>query len=84
MCEQNLIFLLFMCLFCMICCGIWESVVGYSFQAYLPWEVFVPGSREYRNPVAAGATVISILVFFSYIILLSAVVPISLYVRCVT
>jgi len=68
------IFLLCMCLFCTVACGIWESMIGYYFQSYLPWDTVVP-----VEPVA-GATVISLLVFFSYAIVLNTVVPISLYV----
>jgi len=68
------IFLLCMCLFCTVACGIWETMIGYDFQAYLPWDLLVP-----QEPVS-GATVISLLVFFSYAIVLNTVVPISLYV----
>ncbi|XP_014610322.1 PREDICTED: phospholipid-transporting ATPase ID isoform X5 [Polistes canadensis] len=67
-------FLLSMCLFCMIGCGIWESLVGRYFQVYLPWDSLVP-----TEPLG-GATVIALLVFFSYAIVLNTVVPISLYV----
>merc|ERR1719481_740640 len=49
-------------------------MIGYYFQSYLPWDTVVP-----VEPVA-GATVISLLVFFSYAIVLNTVVPISLYV----
>lgn len=56
--------------------------MGHDFQAYLPWETFVPGGPVNVNgTVAAGATVNAVLVFFSYIIVLNTVVPISLYVR---
>ena len=44
-------------------------------QIYLPWPKEVPD-----DPMS-GATVISLLVFFSYAIVLNTVVPISLYVR---
>ncbi|CAH1166769.1 unnamed protein product [Phyllotreta striolata] len=67
-------FLLSMCLFCMIACGIWESLVGQYFQTYLPWDSLVPS-----EPLG-GATIIALLVFFSYAIVLNTVVPISLYV----
>ncbi|XP_046608666.1 probable phospholipid-transporting ATPase IM isoform X4 [Neodiprion virginianus] len=67
-------FLLSLCLFCMIGCGIWESLVGRHFQVYLPWDSLVPS-----EPLG-GATVIALLVFFSYAIVLNTVVPISLYV----
>ncbi|KAL6435705.1 hypothetical protein ACFW04_005540 [Cataglyphis niger] len=67
-------FLLSLCLFCMVGCGIWESLVGRYFQTYLPWDSLVP------NEPITGATVIALLVFFSYAIVLNTVVPISLYV----
>ncbi|XP_072395797.1 probable phospholipid-transporting ATPase IM isoform X2 [Diabrotica undecimpunctata] len=67
-------FLLSMCLFCMVACGIWESLVGQYFQTYLPWDTLVP-----TEPLG-GATIIALLVFFSYAIVLNTVVPISLYV----
>lgn len=68
------IFLLTMCAICTIASGIWEWFRGYDFQVYLPWESFV--SRD-RN---VGSTVISLLIFLSYLIILNTVVPISLYV----
>jgi len=68
------IFLLCMCLFCTVACGIWESIIGFSFQMYLPWDSVVPEDK------VAGSTVIALLVFFSYAIVLNTVVPISLYV----
>ncbi|XP_034946393.1 phospholipid-transporting ATPase ID isoform X2 [Chelonus insularis] len=67
-------FLLSLCLFCMVGCGIWESLVGRYFQIYLPWDSLVP-----TDPIG-GATVTALLVFFSYSIVLNTVVPISLYV----
>ncbi|XP_037079710.1 phospholipid-transporting ATPase ID-like [Pollicipes pollicipes] len=67
-------FLLLMCLFCTIACGIWETVTGQHFRVYLPWDALVP------DDPAGGATVIALLVFFSYAIALNTVVPISLYV----
>ncbi|VEN56923.1 unnamed protein product [Callosobruchus maculatus] len=67
-------FLLSMCLFCMVACGIWETLVGQYFQRYLPWDTLVP-----QEPMG-GATIIALLVFFSYAIVLNTVVPISLYV----
>ena len=45
------------------------------FQTYLEWEIEIPKDK------LGGATVISLLVFFSYAIVLNTVVPISLYVR---
>lgn len=63
-----------MCLFCMVACGIWESLVGRYFQTYLPWDSLVP------SEALGGATITALLVFFSYAIVLNTVVPISLYV----
>ncbi|XP_045484155.1 probable phospholipid-transporting ATPase IM isoform X2 [Pieris rapae] len=68
------LFLLSMCVFCTVACGIWEWLVGRYFQAYLPWDTLVPAEP------ASGAAVIAILVFFSYAIVMNTVVPISLYV----
>ena len=155
--ENNFIFLAAMCLLATICCGVWESLVGYDFQvtirvllennnmyihafrcwlitngwrrcqyillqlfemtsrifainlylysgfkvtrhtyaiitsvyvfkfqSYLPWEDFVPGTfleGGEDGSVAEGSTVIALMVFFSYVIVLNTVVPISLYVR---
>jgi magnesium-transporting ATPase (P-type) len=36
------IFLLSMCLFCTVACGIWESMIGYNFKRFLPWDTVVP------------------------------------------
>ncbi|XP_053405504.1 phospholipid-transporting ATPase ID-like isoform X2 [Mercenaria mercenaria] len=77
------IFLLSMCLICTIACGIWESIfAGDKFQIYLPWESYIPGTilGTKEGSVTEGATVLSMLTFFSYIIVLNTVVPISLYV----
>ncbi|XP_067667224.1 phospholipid-transporting ATPase ID-like isoform X2 [Haliotis asinina] len=68
------LFLLTMCLVTTIACGVWESVVGFDFQLYLPWESFVNTSKE------RGSATIAVLVFLSYLIILNTVVPISLYV----
>lgn len=73
-CLQIVFFLLSMCLFCMVACGIWESLVGQHFKTFLPWDTLVPS-----EPLG-GATIIALLVFFSYAIVLNTVVPISLYV----
>ncbi|XP_058452756.1 phospholipid-transporting ATPase ID isoform X2 [Malaya genurostris] len=67
-------FLLSICGFCTIASAIWEALVGYKFQIYLPWEHIIP--KDYLQ----GATIIGCLVFFSYAIVLNTVVPISLYV----
>ena len=66
-----------MCVICTIACGIWEAYRGYDFQIYLPWESFISTDRN------TGSTIISLLVFLSYLIILNTVVPISLYVRLV-
>ncbi|KAH9406631.1 Phospholipid-transporting ATPase ID [Tyrophagus putrescentiae] len=68
------LFLIIMCLFCTIACGVWETLTGQYFRVYLPWDSIIPQSP------ASGAAVISVLVFFSYAIVLNTVVPISLYV----
>jgi len=57
-----------------ICCGFWESFVGYDFRIYLPWETYISSDQH------IGALEKSLLVFLSYIIILNTVVPISLYV----
>jgi phospholipid-translocating ATPase len=57
-----------------ICCGFWESFVGYDFRIYLPWETYISADQH------IGALENSLLVFLSYIIILNTVVPISLYV----
>ncbi|XP_055690523.1 phospholipid-transporting ATPase ID isoform X1 [Lutzomyia longipalpis] len=67
-------FLLSICAFCTVACAIWEGLVGQYFQVYLPWPNIIP------NGTIQGATVIGLLVFFSYAIVLNTVVPISLYV----
>lgn len=67
-------FLVVMCLFCTIACGVWETLTGKYFRVYLPWDSIIPSSPT------SGAAAISILVFFSYAIVLNTVVPISLYV----
>ncbi|XP_064618888.1 phospholipid-transporting ATPase ID-like isoform X5 [Lineus longissimus] len=74
------IFLLSICLLCTICSGVWETLIGQNFQAYMPWDFYIPGGPSKEGTKAAGATVIALLVFLSYIIILNTVVPISLYV----
>jgi phospholipid-translocating ATPase len=63
-----------MCAIMTICCGFWESFVGYDFSIYLPWESYLSHDRR------VGSLQKSLLVFLSYIIILNTVVPISLYV----
>lgn len=46
----------------------------YFSKVYLPWERIIP------KGTVQGATVIGLLVFFSYAIVANTVVPISLYV----
>ncbi|GMS82166.1 hypothetical protein PENTCL1PPCAC_4341, partial [Pristionchus entomophagus] len=72
------VLLLAMCLICTILCGVWEWEIGRFFTDYLPWDAAIP-QPEMAGP-AASIAVISLLNFFSYIILLNTVVPISLYV----
>lgn len=70
---QIVFFLLSICLFCMVACGIWEYLFGKNFQTFLPWDTLVPSD-------SSGSVVIAFLVFFSYAIVMNTVVPISLYV----
>ncbi|XP_071484021.1 probable phospholipid-transporting ATPase IM [Diadema antillarum] len=60
-------FLFIMCIICSILASTWELRVGKEFQVYNPWN-------------QSNAAIIATLVFFSYIIVLNTVVPISLYV----
>ncbi|XP_028940310.1 phospholipid-transporting ATPase ID, partial [Antrostomus carolinensis] len=62
-------FLALMCLILAIGNGIWEYDKGYYFQVYLPWAEGV-NSASYSG----------FLMFWSYVIILNTVVPISLYV----
>jgi phospholipid-translocating ATPase len=69
-----------MCLICAILCGVWEHTTGTNFTAYLAWDdTIVPGPPEEKG--FKQIVVIALLMFFSYLILLNTVVPISLYVR---
>lgn len=77
LCLQIVLFLLSICLFASIACGLWEYKVGKEFEIFLPWESIIPS-----EPLL-GAIFIAILVFFSYGIVLNTLVPISLYVRWV-
>ena len=71
---QIVFFLLSICGFCTVAAAIWEGFFGYYFQSFLPWDkIVVPQHIQ-------GATIIGLLVFFSYAIVLNTVVPISLYV----
>ena len=63
-----------MCLFNSIACGIWEMILGRYFSKFLPREQFIPADSF------TGSTITAILTFFSYLIVLNTVVPISLYV----
>ncbi|KAM4049228.1 phospholipid-transporting ATPase ID-like [Anomaloglossus baeobatrachus] len=62
-------FLAIMCIILAIGNGIWESKQGFYFQVYLPWPTDV------NNAAFSG-----FLMFWSYVIILNTVVPISLYV----
>lgn len=66
--------LLTMCSFTSLACGIWEMITGRYFIKFLPREAFIPGDS------VSSATITAILTFFSYLIVLNTVVPISLYV----
>ncbi|CAF2564070.1 unnamed protein product [Rotaria sp. Silwood2] len=57
-----------------ICCGFWEYNVGSKFRIYLSWESYISSNSR------TGAIQMGLLVFFSYVILLNTVVPISLYI----
>ncbi|XP_076104563.1 phospholipid-transporting ATPase ID-like isoform X1 [Mytilus galloprovincialis] len=74
------LFLLTCCLVMTAACGIWETLKGNDFQVFLPWDSYIPGSPDKDGSKQEGATVTALLVFFSYIIILNTVVPISLYV----
>uniref|UniRef100_A0A914I7J9 Phospholipid-transporting ATPase n=1 Tax=Globodera rostochiensis TaxID=31243 RepID=A0A914I7J9_GLORO len=86
------LFLLSMCLICTLMSGLWEHVTGRLFRVYLPWDMFVvstkrvlsmPSNGEDDDPNSVGpskALIIAALQFFSYLILLNTVVPISLYI----
>uniref|UniRef100_A0A183BHR8 P-type phospholipid transporter n=1 Tax=Globodera pallida TaxID=36090 RepID=A0A183BHR8_GLOPA len=86
------LFLLAMCLICTLMSGLWEHVTGRLFRVYLPWDMFVvstkrvlsmPSNGEDDDPNSVGpskALIIAALQFFSYLILLNTVVPISLYI----
>ncbi|XP_018428668.1 PREDICTED: phospholipid-transporting ATPase ID-like, partial [Nanorana parkeri] len=63
------VFLAVMCIILAIGNGIWESKQGYYFQVFLPWAEGV------HNAAFSG-----FLMFWSYVIILNTVVPISLYV----
>ncbi|XP_034660765.1 probable phospholipid-transporting ATPase IM isoform X8 [Drosophila subobscura] len=69
------LFLVSICALFAVGCAIWEGFIGQHFQVYLPWEHIIP-----KDYIPTGATVIGLLVFFSYAIVLNTVVPISLYV----
>lgn len=64
-------FLAFMCTVLAIGNSIWEHREGTAFTAFLPRQD------------GADATLSSFLTFWSYVIILNTVVPISLYVRSV-
>lgn len=66
---------------CTILCGVWEWTTGRHFTIYMDWDrTIVPKADEKSSQQIA---IIAFLNFFSYIILLNTVVPISLYVRYV-
>ncbi|PAV85771.1 hypothetical protein WR25_25080 isoform B [Diploscapter pachys] len=71
------LFLVAMCLICTILCGVWEWTTGRDFTIYLPWDSAIPNAQ---NRGSEQVAFISFLSFFSYVILLNTLVPISLYV----
>lgn len=77
--EQKYVLLSFFQIFAfLICMGvilavghtIWETYVGTNLRVFLPWDTF-----------QISAVFSGFLTFWSYIIILNTVVPISLYVR---
>ncbi|XP_061838583.2 phospholipid-transporting ATPase ID [Nerophis lumbriciformis] len=58
-----------MCMFLAIGNAVWEQVVGYQFQNYLSWE-----------PPVDSVVFSAFFAFWSYVIILNTLVPISLYV----
>ncbi|XP_004600454.2 phospholipid-transporting ATPase FetA-like [Sorex araneus] len=58
-----------MCIILAIGHGTWETLKGYQFQGFLPWQRYVSSSA-----------VSAMLIFWSYFIILNTMVPISLYV----
>jgi len=85
MCVKIVLLLLSTSATCAVGCGLWEAMIGHKFQAYLPWEEFVPGSVLAPGNTTVfhvgGPIVLSLLNFVAYVITLSSVIPISLYVR---
>ncbi|XP_074052254.1 phospholipid-transporting ATPase FetA-like [Macrotis lagotis] len=63
------LFLVGMCSILAVGHGIWQSQKGYSFRIYLPFK------KDTDSPIIS-----SFLIFWSYVIILNTVVPISLYV----
>ncbi|KAI3380647.1 hypothetical protein SNEBB_006271 [Seison nebaliae] len=66
-------FLFTLCLILAIISGVFEYDTGYFFQAYMPWENDVRTRKK-------GSLLNALLNFFSYVILLNTLIPISLYV----
>uniref|UniRef100_A0A4W3JZC5 Phospholipid-transporting ATPase n=1 Tax=Callorhinchus milii TaxID=7868 RepID=A0A4W3JZC5_CALMI len=62
-------FLAIMCTFLAFGNAFWQHNIGYYFQTFLPWQSYI------SNSSFSG-----FLVFWSYVIILNTVVPISLYV----
>lgn len=71
-----------MCLICTVLSFVWEYVTGQYFTIYLEWDTFVRSNMDDKREIK-HITYIALLEFFSYIILLNTVVPISLYIRLV-
>jgi len=88
MCMKVVLLLLAISATCALGCGLWEAMIGFKFQVYLPWEEFVPASMLVAGNAtefsALGPVVLSLLNYVAYLITLSSLIPISLYVRCFT
>lgn len=67
-----------MCLICTVLSFVWEYVTGRYFTIYLEWDSSIISNPEERG--TRQIALIAFLEFFSYIILLNTVVPISLYI----
>uniref|UniRef100_A0A914X167 Phospholipid-transporting ATPase n=1 Tax=Plectus sambesii TaxID=2011161 RepID=A0A914X167_9BILA len=78
-------FLIALCTTAAVFCGFWEYSTGQHFTMYLPWDpTIIPvvtetGDKGERQ-ISRDAALISALIFFSYLMLLNTLVPISLYV----
>ena len=78
---QIVFFLLALSIAAAVLCGFWEHITGRDFTMYLPWDASVIPDVEQKG--TKQVAIISTLIFFSYVMLLNTLVPISLYVRYV-